>query len=256
MEIQEIRTFGRRHGKKISKRQQWLVDNLLPLLNPYSILLQTHPVGFADTTQSSEIALQSQIPNPQSHILEIGFGAGEHIRELALQNPDKIILGAEPFMNGVASLLSRITRQESVECKVLRVELLNKIILPEYKNIRIWPDDVRKLLNPTLHAANSTLQNINFKEIYILHPDPWPKARHEKRRLLNSDFLNLLSQRLEKDGRIIIGTDHWEYYEWIVEQLKKTKLKISTTDLGIIETRYKQKNKAKTTNPKYLVLSI
>ncbi|HNY25074.1 MAG TPA: tRNA (guanine(46)-N(7))-methyltransferase TrmB [Alphaproteobacteria bacterium] len=216
MEIQEIRTFGRRHGKKISKRQQWLVDNILPALSP------------------------KNIKNTGKIILEIGFGAGEHIRELALQNPDKIILGAEPFINGVASLLSSVTVESDNQIKT------------EFKNIFIYPDDVRKIIK----KDSSEFVPILFSEIYILHPDPWPKARHEKRRLLNSDFLNLLSERLEKDGRIIIGTDHWEYYEWIIEQLKKTRLKIATTDLSIIDTRYKQKNKAKTTNPKYLVLSI
>ena len=65
MEKQEIRTFGRRHGKKLSIRQQTLIDELLPTLKP--------------TT---------------GHILEIGFGAGEHVRDLARSNPDKIIIGA------------------------------------------------------------------------------------------------------------------------------------------------------------------
>ena len=89
----------------------------------------------------------------------------------------------------------------------------------------------------------------------MLHPDPWPKARHEKRRLLNHDFLNLLSTCLANSGEIIIGTDHWEYYDWIIEQLKQTKLKIKSTALETIQTRYQLKNKAGTTNPKYLILS-
>ena len=84
MEKQEIRTFGRRHGKKLSMRQNWLIENLLPNLKP--------------TT---------------GDILEIGFGAGEHVRDLARNNPGKIIIGAEPFMNGVASLLSAITDEKT-----------------------------------------------------------------------------------------------------------------------------------------------
>ena len=209
----EIRTFGRRHGKKLSIRKQWLMDNLLPTIAPKSDDLAQKPA-----------------------ILEIGFGNGEHLRDLALANPDKIIVGAEPFANGVAALLSSIANES------------DNVLMNEYKNIRVFPDDVRLMLND--------LQNINFDEIWVLHPDPWPKARHEKRRLLNHDFLNLLSKHIQNDGKIIIGTDHWEYYYWIVEQLKQTNLKIKSTNLDIIKTRYQLKNKAGTTNPKYVVLSL
>ena len=204
MEKQEIRTFGRRHGKKLSARQQMLVDELLPTLCPET-----------------------------GDILEIGFGAGEHVRDLARENPDKIIIGAEPFMNGVASLLSAITDKNS-----------NRV-LDEYKNIRIWADDVRDFLRTT---------DSKFEQIWILHPDPWPKARHEKRRLLNAEFLNTLSQYLSDDGEIIIGTDHWEYFDWILEQIKSTTLTATIPDMEIIQTRYQHKNKAGTTAPKYLVL--
>lgn len=213
LKTQDLRTFGRRHGKKLSNRKQWLMDNLLP-----------------------EIAPNAKDLIGESIILEIGFGNGEHLRDLAIQNPDKIIIGAEPFANGVAALLSAITNES------------NNTLLDEYKNIRIWPDDVRLMLKD--------FENINFDEIWVLHPDPWPKARHEKRRLLNHDFLNLLSKFMTKDSSIIIGTDHWEYYDWITEQLKQTKLSIKSTELDIIKTRYQIKNKAGTTNPKYLVLSI
>ena len=206
---QNIRTFGRRHGKKLSARKQFLMENLLPEIAP-------------KTDESGAI-------------LEIGFGNGEHLRELAIRNPDKIIIGAEPFANGVAALLSAITNES------------NNTVLSEYKNIRIFPDDVRLLLQD--------FKDIQFHEIWILHPDPWPKARHEKRRLLNHDFLNLLSEHLGKSGQIIIGTDHWEYYDWILNELKQTKLKIESTNLDIIKTRYQIKNKAGTTAPKYLILS-
>ncbi len=204
MEKQEIRTFGRRHGKKLSARQQTLIDEVLPTLVPKN-----------------------------GDILEIGFGAGEHVRELAHANPDKIIIGAEPFMNGVASLLSAIT-----DAKTNR-------IFDEYNNIRIWADDVRDFLRKT---------NSKFEQIWVLHPDPWPKARHEKRRLLSADFLNTLSNYLSKTGEIIIGTDHWEYFDWIMEQLKETKLSAIIPDMKIIQTRYQHKNKAGTSAPKYLIL--
>ena len=204
MEKQEIRTFGRRHGKKLSARQQTLIDELLPTLAPEN-----------------------------GNILEIGFGAGEHVRDLAHNNPEKIIIGAEPFMNGVASLLSAITDEQT-----------NRI-LNEYKNIRIWADDVRDFLRKT---------ESKFEQIWVLHPDPWPKARHEKRRLLSAEFLNTLSNYLTQDGEIIIGTDHWEYFDWILEQLKQTNLTATIPDMEIIQTRYQNKNKAGTSAPKYLIL--
>ena len=179
MEKQEIRTFCRRHGKKLSPRKQSLLANVLPAISPKSI------------------------ENAGNLILEIGFGNGEHVRDLAIRNPETIIIGAEPFMNGVAALLSAITTESD-----------NKI-MDEYKNIRIWPDDVRKMFNEL---------DAKFNEIWVLHPDPWPKAKHEKRRLLNADFLNLLGTKLAPHGQIIIGTDHWEYFDWITDQVKKTAL--------------------------------
>ena len=213
LKTQDLRTFGRRHGKKLSNRKQWLMDNLLPEITP-----------------------KAKDLFGESLVLEIGFGNGEHLRDLALNNPDKIIIGAEPFANGVAALLSAITNES------------DNTLLNEYKNIRIWPDDVRLMLKD--------FNNIKFGEIWVLHPDPWPKARHEKRRLLNHVFLNLLSKFMTKESSIIIGTDHWEYYDWIIEQLKQTNLSIKSTELDTIKTRYQIKNKAGTTNPKYLILSI
>ena len=210
MEKQEIRTFGRRHGKKLSPRKQSLLANVLPAILP------------------------KNIKNTGNLILEIGFGNGEHVRDLAIRNPQSIIIGAEPFMNGVAALLSAITHES------------NNQIMDEFKNIYIWPDDVRKLLHET---------NLEFNEIWVLHPDPWPKAKHEKRRLLNSEFLNLIGEHLTADGQIIIGTDHWEYFDWISQQVKKTALCASFPPKSKIHTRYAEKNMAGTNTPKYMILT-
>ncbi len=207
MEKQEIRTFGRRHGKKLSIRKNLLIENILPKICP-------------NESESNDI-------------LEIGFGAGEHVRELAQEYPNKIIIGAEPFVNGVAALLSAICDD-------------NNEIRPEYKNIRIFPDDVRLILNQN---------KFKFSTIWILHPDPWPKARHEKRRLLAAEFLNLLGSNLKANGQIIIGTDHWEYYDWITEQVKNTNLIICNSKIETIETRYQKKNMAHTTETKYIILT-
>jgi len=205
MEKQEIRTFGRRHGKKLSIRKQNLMTDVLPALRPGS----------------------------DADILEIGFGAGEHVRALALQNPDKTIIGAEPFANGVAALLSSIC------------DVASNAVMPEYKNIRIWPDDVRPLLHD---------EKIKFSQIWILHPDPWPKARHEKRRLLQVEFIRTLALHLKPCGEIIIGTDHWGYYDWILAQATQADVAIETPELDIIKTRYQAKNMAATDAPKYIII--
>ena len=209
MEKQEIRTFGRRHGKKLSARKVWLMENILPVILP------------------------KNVKKAGNLILEIGFGNGEHVRELATTYTESVIVGAEPFVNGVAALLSAMTDEKTNE------------ILPEYKNVYIWPDDVRDYLRDT---------DSQFSQIWVLHPDPWPKAKHEKRRLLSAEFLTTLAEYLAPCGRIIIGTDHWEYFEWIYEQLKTTKLKYSTPDIQTIHTRYQQKNKAGTITPKYIII--
>ena len=177
--------------------------------------------------------LPKNIPENTGKILEIGFGAGEHLREIARQTPAKIIIGAEPFMNGVASLLSAITNESNA-------------IRDEYKNIRVYPDDVRDFLRDT---------NCKFEQIWILHPDPWPKARHEKRRLLRAEFLTMLAARLAPHGEIIIGTDHWEYFDWIKNEVTKTALHARTPDIQTIHTRYQTKNMAGTATPKYLILT-
>ena len=210
MEKQEIRTFGRRHGKKLSARQNLLIESVLPTIKP------------------------TKIPANTGLILDIAFAPGDHLREFSRQNPKKIVIGAEPFMNGVASLLSAITDEQNS-------------IRSEYKNIRVFADDVRDFLRNT---------DSKFEQIWVLHPDPWPKARHEKRRLLSADFLELLSNHLTNDGEIIIGTDHWEYFEWIENQAKSTKLVKNIPDLQTIHTRHQEKNKAGTEAPKYMILKL
>ncbi|MDR0319464.1 MAG: hypothetical protein LBH81_01860 [Rickettsiales bacterium] len=204
-----IRTFGRIHGKKLSPRQQGLVDNFLPTLLP------KFPSGEGNFIR----------------VLEIGFGSGEHIVHLA-QNPDFFIVGAEPFMNGVASLLSKIEGT------------------PAEERIRIWPGDAREYLeeNP-----------VQFDMIYILHPDPWPKEKHEKRRLLSTEFLNGLERNLSPSGLMIVGSDHYSYLDWTKTQINDSIFKLLNKDeltppSSGLSTRYSVKNKFGSPAPRYLVL--
>lgn len=180
-----IKTFARRLSRPLRDEQQNLFDNLLP-----------------------KIVVKDKFPSSDgfdSINLEIGFGDGALIAQNALVNPSSLFIGAEPYLNGVGSLLKKI---ES-----------NKI-----KNIRIFHDDVRILLGMTPHNT--------FQNIYIVCPDPWPKRKHLKRRLVNSDFLNLLTQHLKKDGIIHLVTDHLDYANWMLKSAIEAELfALSSTKL-------------------------
>ena len=129
-------------------------------------------------------------------ILEIGFGNGENTSFLASKNPNALIIASEVYLSGIGSLLNSIT-QNSLD------------------NIKIFDDDVRELL--------LKIQDEVFDEVYIICPDPWPKARHHKRRLIKHDFLKVLAKVLKKDGTIYISTDWENYAESIQEEIEKTK---------------------------------
>ncbi len=135
-------------------------------------------------------------PNSNYDILEIGFGFGDFLFAKAQQNPQKNFLGCEPHINGVVNLLSKIEK-DSVQ------------------NIKISRQDVRLLL--------AELPNQSFEQVYILFPDPWPKAKHFKRRLINQNFLDLiLAPKIKSGGNLTIATDHDSYKTWILAEIAKS----------------------------------
>lgn len=133
------------------------------------------------------------VPQAREHWLEIGFGGGEHLVGLAQQHPDMGLIGAEAFMNGVAQAYGYVADTG-------------------VQNVRIWPDDVRLLL-PSL--PDGCLQRI-----YLLFPDPWPKKRHTKRRMLQQDILAQFARVLAKGGQLNVATDHVDLGLWMQEQLE------------------------------------
>lgn len=127
--------------------------------------------------------------------LEIGFGKGDFLAALALNREKECLnIGCEPYVEGVASLLQKIKLQ-SIE------------------NILIWPDDARLLL--------AELPNRSIDSIYILFPDPWPKRKQQKRRLINARFIELIAEKLKSNGAIFIATDHHEYASWALAHFKQ-----------------------------------
>jgi len=172
------RFHGRRRGRRLRARREELVDALLPALE---ISLP------ADGDTLDPQALFSQTVSEVW--LEIGFGNGEHLVWQAQNHPDIGFIGAEPFLNGVARLLSHIA-----DSKV--------------DNIRIVPDDVRPLLL-RLPAAS-------LGRVFVLFPDPWPKARHHKRRLVNEETLDRLADVMADSAELRLATDDADYMAWIL----------------------------------------
>ena len=166
-------------------------------------------------------------------ILEIGFGNGENTAFLAAKNPNALVVASEVYLSGIGSLLNSITQNS-----------LN--------NIKIYDDDVRELL--------LKLPNEIFNEIYIICPDPWPKARHHKRRLIKHDFLKVLANVLRQEGTVYISTDWENYAESIEEEAGKSKesfllKKISNEGMPITRFQQRAKNEGRSIHT-FLLLSL
>ena len=146
-------------------------------------------------------------------ILEIGIGMGENLIHLSKKNTQTNIIGVDPFMNGMVN--------------VSDYSISNNI-----KNIYLYPFVFQKFLNK--------FKKLRFNEIYVLFPDPWPKKRHQKRRLVNIDFLKKILKILKKNGKFIFSTDNISYYENVKTILKNTlKIKIKIIKRVItIKTKY------------------
>ena len=126
------------------------------------------------------------------NILEIGFGNGENLVNMSLKKPNDFFIGCEAYRNGC-------------------VKLLKEIVKNNINNIKIWPEDV--------HLIIKKFKRNFFDLILILQPDPWPKKKHRKRRLIQQKFLDDLNYILKHEGKLILSTDHNEMKSWILEQL-------------------------------------
>lgn len=164
------RLYGRRQDKPLKPRQERLVRDLLPEL------------CFNAQTINSQVSAHD---GPV--FFEIGFGGGEHLAWQAEQNPQALCFGAEPFINGVAKLLS------AVDEKGLR-------------NVRVLEGDAR----PPLGA----LPDGSLDRLFLLQPDPWPKKRHHKRRMVSQTFFEEAARLLKQGGELRISSDIADYIRW------------------------------------------
>ncbi len=124
--------------------------------------------------------------------LEIGFGAGEHLATQAAANPDVGLIGCEPFLNGVVGALGHIQSGGLT-------------------NVRLHMGDALEVLE--------RLPDASLDRAFLLHPDPWPKMRHAKRRFVNPGPLDMLAAKLKPGAELRIGTDHDIYCRWTLMQM-------------------------------------
>ena len=168
----DLRSFGRRRGRKASPRQATLLATALPRL---AIGLQDAPPG----------QLGDLFGPPVAEVwLEIGFGGGEHLLWQAGHNPGVGLIGCEPFQDGVVKVLSALAEHDIA-------------------NVRLHADDARPLLR--------WLPGASIGRAFMLFPDPWPKTRHQKRRLVSQATLAEFARVLVAGGELRVATDIASY---------------------------------------------
>lgn len=164
------RLYGRRQDKPLKPRQERLVEELLPKL-----------AFNAETLPAMVVGHEGPI------FFEVGFGGGEHLAWQAQRYPEALCFGAEPFINGVAKLLSAIDDHA-------------------LENIRVLEGDARPCL--------AALTDASLDKLFLLQPDPWPKKRHHKRRMVSQDFLAEVVRLLKPGGELRISSDIDDYVRW------------------------------------------
>ena len=177
-----LRSFGRIKSRALKPRQAALFDTLLP-----TVALPDPRAGPIDP--------RALMPGAAEVWLEIGFGGGEHLAAQAARHPDALMIGCEPFLNGVGSALRHIDEGGLT-------------------NVRLHADDARDVM--------TALPDASLDRVMILFPDPWHKARHNKRRLVQDAFAVEIVRLLKPGGRLRFVTDWKDYADWALERFERT----------------------------------
>lgn len=148
--------------------------------------------------------------------LEIGFGNAEHLIRESIKNPDTLFVGSEVYMSGIGNLLASV-REHSID------------------NVCIFKDDIRILLDNEVSQI--------FDSVFIICPDPWPKEKHHKRRLINKKFLKMLTDNMSSNAELHISTDWQNYAETIIQDLENESklLKIKKSNLKSGLSKFQRK---------------
>ena len=176
--------YGRLKGKALRDSQKVYLDEDLARLSPGA-------VGWDENPDRLPLDLKALFGGWPVW-LEVGFGGGEHMVHQATQNPDVGIIGCEPYINGVAMLLGKI-REAGVH------------------NVAVHPGDVRDLFD--------VLPDGSIDRAFLLYPDPWPKARHHRRRFVTPEHLDPLARVLKKGAIFRVATDIPDYVRQTMEQM-------------------------------------
>jgi tRNA (guanine-N7-)-methyltransferase len=217
--------YGRLKGKALKQSQKTYLDEDLAGLSP-------GPVDWEVNSERKPLDLEARFGG-RPVWLEIGFGGGEHLVHQAAQNPDVGIIGAEPYINGVAMLLGKI-RRAGVD------------------NLAVYPGDARDLMD--------VLPECSIARAFLLYPDPWPKARHHRRRFVTPEHLAPLARAMQPGAILRIATDIPDYvrqtleevpragFEWLAERPQDWREPWADW----ISTRYEQKALREGRVPHYL----
>ncbi|WP_083545449.1 tRNA (guanine(46)-N(7))-methyltransferase TrmB [Sulfitobacter alexandrii] len=217
--------YGRLKGKALKKSQKTYLDEDLEALSP-------GPVSWEANPERHPLDLGARFGD-RPVWLEIGFGGGEHLVHQATRNPQVGIIGCEPYINGVAMLLGKI-RRAGVD------------------NLAVHPGDARDLFD--------VLPEATVQRAFLLYPDPWPKARHHRRRFVTPEHLEPLSRVMATGAILRIATDIEDYvrqtleevprhgFEWLAEGPRDWR----TPWDDWLSTRYEQKALREGRRPHYL----
>ena len=210
------RVYGRRMGRPMHRARLDVLNDILPQRKVDEALL----------SEQKNLSVSKIFGWDVSRVhFEIGFGSGEHLHYIMKQFPDDVFIGAEPYINGMTSFLK--------ECSA-----------PPEENFRVHMDDALMVLN--------SLEDASVDFLYILNPDPWPKSRHRKRRIVNEANLSVYARVLKDNGIMLQTTDVDELADWMLMQSMQCKdfewLAESFEDCksapnGWMATRYENKGK-------------
>lgn len=178
--------YGRFKGKSLRPNQEAYLENDLAELSP-------GPISWEENPERNDIDLDALFQG-RDVWLEIGFGGGEHLVHQAKTYPEVGIIGAEPYINGVAMLLGKV-RAAGVD------------------NLRVHPGDARDLFD--------VLPEASISKAFLLYPDPWPKKRHHRRRFVTPEHLEPLSRVLKSGAIFRVATDIPDYVRQTLQQVPK-----------------------------------
>ncbi|MQA64985.1 MAG: tRNA (guanosine(46)-N7)-methyltransferase TrmB [Alphaproteobacteria bacterium] len=183
--------YGRRVGRPLRTDRRRLLADLLPRL---TLDLGGARAGPLDPRAAfAAPVFDGGTPvAPRAVWLEVGFGSGEHLAAQAAAHPDVGLIGCEPFINGVAAALQHI--------EVARLE-----------NVRIYPDDARAVIDALAPGC--------LARVFVLFPDPWPKARHAKRRFIADANLDVLARVMAPGAELVVASDDMGYVRWALGRL-------------------------------------